>query len=578
MKKQISLILFACLLSGSAFSQTFQVVMSPRPSTYLSDWQTKTETITLIVNNTSGVAIDCKIKTQLYNGSGSLFGETNLSKMQLISLLPGINQFHADDIYPLAAIIFYGGTQIQIQMAQTGKIPEGNYNLCINLVNPTTGLPLTALPPQCKMFTIAAYQAPILISPRDNEQVLSTNISGILFRWTTVVPSPNFIVTYKLQIWEVPPGTNGVDAIRSTQPVVDKNYRGQTQAMWPTDFASPEVGKKYEWAITPVDDQERKIIDGTGMSAPFGFSVISAGNPSDTTTIPFNKTQKISLISPKEGSTYALWTDVSDTYKSNYKDSTHHDFSEETINFSWLDNIPSTTGYSLKIVKIEKGQTATQALKDNTAVFVVDGIKTNSYSVFKKLPNGDSSINFAWQISNGETKSDVGTFKGETKLKTIPINKPNLASLNISLVSPAMQLKEGDNRPAFKWTVDTAVAGQTYSLKVVEYKENQTPEDALKMNKSVFEEKGIKETSFRYPSSVQPIDTGKMYIYSVTAFDGSGKQLDQPAVSAFVFGTTRSIMSGCNLTINTSTPSVCPSGQVTVSFSSSASGFFLLFR
>jgi hypothetical protein len=429
MKKQISLILFAWLLSGSAFSQSVQLLMSPKPSPYFADWASRSETARLIVNNTSGSPIDCKIKSQLFNGKSELIGETNLNKMPVLTLMPGISQFSAEDIYPIQALQFYGNNKMSI--IQTGKIPDDNYTLCTILVNPKTGVSLNALPPQCRMFTIAAYQAPILISPRDNEEVLETNIRGMLFRWTSVVPTPNFIVTYKLQIWEVPDGMNGVTAIRTNKPIVDKDFRGQTQAQWPTDFALPEAGKKYVWAITPLDDQDRKMVDGIGISTPFEFNIDN-----------INKLRsKSSPNSP------------SDTFG-------HNSLSK---NFYPLFILPKDTGnksssqnpisYSIKIVEIIDEQSAIIALKSNHVLFEKKGITSTSFQYPENAPPLDSTKHYAWSVSSSEKKNNIGSFnRTKSGIRRIYyITQPS--------VIPTIVCKDHFNSATDIYTINTIVYG-----------------------------------------------------------------------------------------------------------------------
>ena len=252
MKKIVSIILFAItLFSNNVFSQSFQLLIAPKPSPYLSDWQTRNETARLLVNNSSGSPIYCKIKTQLYNGSGALVSETDISKMLILTIMPGIQQFNAEDIYPFSALKFYGASQTSI--IQTGRIPDDNYQLCTNLMDPTTGVALNGLQAQCAMFSIIAYQAPVLIAPRQSEVIPVTGIRGVIFRWSPVTPTANYIVTYKLQVWEVLDGQDNVTALRNNQPIVDKEIRGTTQSQWPIDFAFPVASKltpstkQYDW-------------------------------------------------------------------------------------------------------------------------------------------------------------------------------------------------------------------------------------------------------------------------------------------------------------------------------------------
>lgn len=272
MKKLFILIILVFLGTGWGFSQTIQLIMSPNPSPYFSDWQNKTETARLIVNNPTKEAIACKIKTQLFNGNGEMVGETDFYKMPILSLEPGISQFNAEDIYPFDAIKLYGNSLSS--MLKTGKIPEDNYRLCTDLVDPVKGTPLTRLSPQCKTFRIVDYQAPVLIVPREDQIILEKETKGIFFRWTPVAPSPNYIVTYRLQVWEVLEGQTNVDAVRYNWPIIEKDLRGILQTQWPIDFAQPEEGMNYVWTITPLDTEERNLVDGYGMADPFGFRFI----------------------------------------------------------------------------------------------------------------------------------------------------------------------------------------------------------------------------------------------------------------------------------------------------------------
>lgn len=291
MKKIFTLILLACLGTGWGYSQSIQLIMSPRPSCYFSDWQNKTETIRLIVNNTSKASIDCKIKTQLFNSKEEKIGETDVNKMPVLTVEPGISQFNAEDIYPLDAIRLFGNSLSS--MLKTGRIPEDNYRLCTDLVDPEKGTSLTQ-GPQCKMFSIIAFQAPVLLTPREDESIPEAQIRGVIFKWTPVTPSSNVLVTYRFQVWEVLDGQTKADACRNNQPIVEKDFRGILQTQWPVDFALPGIAggapaaaaagaggfsiQKYVWSITPYDDQDRKlVIDGYGMAEPFGFDVIGTG-------------------------------------------------------------------------------------------------------------------------------------------------------------------------------------------------------------------------------------------------------------------------------------------------------------
>lgn len=259
------------LLIGNLNAQNIQLLLSPNPSPYISDWQNRTETATLIISNPGSSDIPVKVKTELFDGKNSVVANTVASKMPVLIVPPGVSQYNAEDIFPISAIDYNGS--LEMKTAQTGRIPDDNYRFCVSLTDPQTGAPIGSSGPVCKNFNIIAYQAPVLVTPTDNERILESGIHGIVFRWTPVSPSPRGIVTYRLQVFEVLPGQENITALRSNQPIVEKDLKGILQTQWPIDFALPEVGKTYIWTITPLDAEDGKLVDGYGFAEPFVFEV-----------------------------------------------------------------------------------------------------------------------------------------------------------------------------------------------------------------------------------------------------------------------------------------------------------------
>ncbi|MFM9945803.1 MAG: hypothetical protein ACKVQB_11295 [Bacteroidia bacterium] len=341
-KIKLLVVLFS-LSTGSLQAQNIQVIMSPNPSPYISDWQEKTETAILVISNTGTSDIQVKIKTELYDGKGSLVANTDASKMTVIIVPPGVNQFNAEDIFPSNAVSYKGS--LQVSTVKTGRIPDDNYKLCVTLIDPQTGAPVGTSGTVCKIFNILAFQAPVLINPRDNESIQETGIKGIMFRWSPVTPSPKTIVTYRLQIWEVLDGQNEMTALRSNQPIVEKDLKGVLQTQWPFDFAMPEVGKKYVWTITPLDDQDRKLVDGSGFAQPFGFEIV--------TPPPLSQGNPI-LISPTNNSELT---------------------SLKSITFQWKGSPKNTTNpvtYRLKVWQLMEGQNGTHTMRSNKPILEKD--------------------------------------------------------------------------------------------------------------------------------------------------------------------------------------------------------------
>ena len=276
--KKTKFLILLLLFAGKIWAQNIQVIMSPKPSPYLSDWQTKTETVKLIITNTSQNAVDVKIKTELLNGSGNIFANTDQAKMPVLNVPVGTSIYNAEDVFPLSAVVYKGNGEKTAM--QTGRIPDDNYKLCVALTDPKTNGVVGTSGTVCKIFTITAFQAPTLIAPSAGQEIPNTGINGIVFRWTPCIPKPQGISIYRLQVWEVLEGQTNMIALRTNQPIIEKDYKEQLQAQWPIDFAKPEEGKSYVWTITPLDGEERKLVDGVGFAEPFGFSIAKM--------IPFN--------------------------------------------------------------------------------------------------------------------------------------------------------------------------------------------------------------------------------------------------------------------------------------------------
>ena len=270
-KKFKLLVVLIFLSAGGLKAQNIQLLMSPKPSPYISDWQQRTETVKLLIINSSTKDIQVKIKTELFDGKGTLVANTDAAKMPVLTVPPGSSTYNPEDIIPSNVVNYKGN--LEKSAITTGRIPDDNYRICVALIDPVTGAPVGTSGTVCKTFSIMAYQAPTLVNPKDKEAISESGMKGIVFRWTPVTPAPSTIVTYRLQVWEVLEGQNSMTALRSNQPIVEKDLKGVLQTQWPVEFAMPEMGKNYVWTVTPLDDQGRKLVDGLGFAQPFAFSM-----------------------------------------------------------------------------------------------------------------------------------------------------------------------------------------------------------------------------------------------------------------------------------------------------------------
>lgn len=164
----LSLFLFVGALATGARAQNENIItvlqMSPNPSPYLSDWQSRRETVTLIATLDREFPTPVKLMAQV-KLNGSVVAETNPDKTPPLTLHQGTNTFNAADIIPYEAVSFKGG--IDQSSKRLGRLPEGRYEICVWFIG-TPGAQIAS--PHCQAFTILGVNPPELISPAENAQ------------------------------------------------------------------------------------------------------------------------------------------------------------------------------------------------------------------------------------------------------------------------------------------------------------------------------------------------------------------------------------------------------------------------
>jgi len=88
------------------------------------------------------------------------------------------------------------------------------------------------------------------------------------------------------------------------------------------------------------------------------------------------------------------------------------------------------------------------------------------------------------------------------------------------LISPGNEEQLKIDNPIFTWMhIKSPTSNQTYTLRIVELKGEQSPDEAIKRNKAFFEKEGISQTLFQYPSSAPKFEAGKKYAWFVKIGD-----------------------------------------------------------
>ncbi len=276
---------------------TTTLVVVPQPPGALINWGTKE--LTYIISNQVGSAPRSFIvKVELKESNGTVAATTNLAKARVRTMGPATLILYAADVIPLDAMVFNG--KYKLSLERSGKLPAGNYELCLQLVTPIDFLPVSEI--RCRNFTLAAFQLPIPTIPA-NEEVLDAEKAqtAVMFRWTPVAPRPAEQVKYIVTVFEVLDRQTPMQALRSNQPLLTKEVIGTTQYIWQPQlsFAKTKIWKNdadslyskedravldsvdasmFIWTIQTVDSRGIPFGDGNvnsdGISEPNTFTVI----------------------------------------------------------------------------------------------------------------------------------------------------------------------------------------------------------------------------------------------------------------------------------------------------------------
>jgi hypothetical protein len=285
-------LLYACLAvllaidTGTAQPLSVQLMISPRPSPYLSDWTQRVESqvVMTVTNPTS------QIRTIYF--TGSVTGDNGVSAMTKAGYKPpkGLQ-------VPANTTTSYTGPQLKglfvwddikstgvntTQIERSGMLPEGSYTLCVVANDYFTGQLATNLQPSActPSFTIQFPQPPYPTTPACNAPLDVTSGQLIIFSWTPAANTPPS-VQYRLRIVEVMPNQNANEAIQSAPPVIDQKVNGNFYQLNPVKLVTPSKLQKmqFAWTVTAFDPSNKTTFSNYGQSevCTFSYSNDNAG-------------------------------------------------------------------------------------------------------------------------------------------------------------------------------------------------------------------------------------------------------------------------------------------------------------
>ena len=274
-----------CMLSGSfiyskTMGQTINTVnitisITPPYSPYYSDYSgANAAKVMLIVQNLTNTQKTIKLAGQLTGDNGvKLSTRSNYVPLQPIILNPNevkkLSGLALKDIFDLNTLNVYGVDKVKI--VQTSRLPEGNYNFCVQAHDYNNGQLLSANAPLgCTGLFISYPDAPILINPSNASAIAPYNI---LFNWMNPGIFP-IGTQYTIQMAAMP------DPVpRNPNQVLDEvSFPLLSQTVSTTSYnytianLGLVVGKRYAWRVKAVDPSGKIVFKNNGVSAASVFT------------------------------------------------------------------------------------------------------------------------------------------------------------------------------------------------------------------------------------------------------------------------------------------------------------------
>lgn len=175
-------------------------------------------------------------------------------------------------------LTFSGITRSQYE--QTGKLPEGFYTFCFEVVDIVTGQ--TVSNKGCTVAWLTLSEPPLLNLPRKAEAlipVVEPSVQNVIFQWTprhTSSPTAAYTIEYNFKLVELPLGTTTPEADFASYPAIYEENTTLTTLLYDGIGSKPRLkpGYKYAWqvqAIAKNGTQDVAMFRNNGFSEIFWF-------------------------------------------------------------------------------------------------------------------------------------------------------------------------------------------------------------------------------------------------------------------------------------------------------------------
>ena len=359
-------------------------------------------------------------------------------------------------------------------------------------------------------------KGPDNLFPEDKKEFKPEEVKqSITFRWTPIIPKLQEPVTYRLKVWQLMQGQNGVQAMRTNKPIVEKEVINITEATASNIYTGPCKPPylcDFIWAVEASTNQAGAVAKIIGTSESTTFKVAEETGKCPANVFPEDKKKFTSEEAKRE------------------------------MTFRWTPKgpPPGSGHYRMKVWQLMQGQSGAQAMRTNQPIVTkdVDNITSATVSGIYTGPCKPPYLcDFIWAVEFMGAAGQTGCTSEPT---TFSVTEENTKCPDNLFPEDKRKFKPNEIKQSvtFRWTpiVPKPQEPVIYRLKVWQLMQGLNGSQAMRTNKPIV----TKEVADITEAAVSGIYTGPCrppylcdFIWNVEAIDKEGHTTCTGESSAF---------------------------------------------